>query len=270
MKLTVLTDNHTLIDQYYVGEPALSFYLEDGRQRILFDTGYSDTVLRNAQAMGIDLSKLNAIVLSHGHNDHTRGLTYLWDSVDLSGVRLIAHPLVFARRRHQNLEVGAPFTKEECEAHGLIVEDGSKPVALTKHLTFLGSIPRTVSFEAKEPIGKTKSGRQWEPDYVQDDSALVYEDDDGLFVVTGCSHSGICNILTYAETLKPGKKISGVIGGFHLLKDNEQLAKTITFLKRHTEGTLYPCHCVSLAAKHRMMQKLPVEEVGVGMRIQVR
>ena len=77
MKLTVLVDNNTYIDQYYLGEPALSFYIEDGTEKILFDTGYSDAFIKNAEQMGIDLGALTYIVLSHGHNDHTRGLPFL-------------------------------------------------------------------------------------------------------------------------------------------------------------------------------------------------
>ena len=73
MQLTVLVDNNTLIDRYYLGEPGVAYYLEDGDVRILFDVGYSDIFLRNAQALGIDLSRLQQVVLSHGHNDHTRG-----------------------------------------------------------------------------------------------------------------------------------------------------------------------------------------------------
>ena len=72
MKLTILCDNNTMIDQYYLGEPALSFYIEEGDQRLLFDTGYSDVFLRNAASLQIDLTQPMDIVLSHGHNDHTR------------------------------------------------------------------------------------------------------------------------------------------------------------------------------------------------------
>lgn len=74
MKLTVLTDNHTHIDQYYLGEPALCLHIETDGRKILLDTGYSDVCLRNSRAMGIDLRQVDTIVLSHGHNDHTRGL----------------------------------------------------------------------------------------------------------------------------------------------------------------------------------------------------
>lgn len=76
MKLKVLVDNNTYIDQYYKGEPAVSYYIEDGDQCILFDTGYSDVLITNARAMDIDLGKLTHIVFSHGHNDHTRGYKF--------------------------------------------------------------------------------------------------------------------------------------------------------------------------------------------------
>ena len=73
MKLTVLVDNNTFIDEYYFGEPGVSYYIEDGGAKILFDCGYSDVFMANAEKMGIDLGKVDTIVFSHGHNDHTRG-----------------------------------------------------------------------------------------------------------------------------------------------------------------------------------------------------
>ena len=95
MKLTVLVDNNTYIDQYYAGEPAVSYYIETDDIKILFDTGYSDIFIKNACSMGIDLDSLTHIVLSHGHNDHSRGLKYLRHHYDLPDIRLIAHPLCF-------------------------------------------------------------------------------------------------------------------------------------------------------------------------------
>ena len=95
MKLTVLVDNNTFIDQYYLGEPAVSYYIEDEEISLLFDTGYSDIVVSNAKLLNIDLEKLTHIALSHGHNDHTRGFMYLKDKYDLSQVKVIAHPDCF-------------------------------------------------------------------------------------------------------------------------------------------------------------------------------
>ena len=76
MKLVVLVDNNTFIDQYYLGEPALSIYLENAGQKYLFDTGYSDVYLKNAAAMQLKLDNLDAVIISHGHNDHTGGLAF--------------------------------------------------------------------------------------------------------------------------------------------------------------------------------------------------
>lgn len=268
MKLTVLVDNNTYIDQYYFGEPALSIYIEDGAEKILFDTGYSDAFINNAEKMQVDLGDLTYIVLSHGHNDHTRGLPFLWERYNLAGVKLLAHPGIFLPKRYLGQDVGAPFSRQDCLAHGLRIIDGRKPVKITEKLTFLGEIPRVTPFESKEPVGEcTDTGQE---DFVLDDSALAYEGCDGLFIVTGCSHSGICNIALQAMEMSGHKTIAGIIGGFHLLKTNQQLTETVRFLEEHTNGLLYPCHCVSLLAKHEMMKTLPVSEVGVGLRLEVK
>ena len=238
MKLTVLVDNNTYIDQYYLGEPALSFYIEDGAERILFDTGYSDAFIKNAEQVSIDLGALTYIVLSHGHNDHTRGLSFLWDKYDLKNVKLVAHPGVYSPKQYMGLDVGAPFTKQECLAHGLQVIDGNGPIKLTERLTFLGEIPRVTDFESIEPIGTL--GETGPDDFVLDDSALSYEGKEGIFIVTGCSHSGICNIVLQALKLNEKKSVAGIIGGFHLPEKNQQLEETIRFLAQNTTGTLYP------------------------------
>lgn len=268
MKLTVLMDNNTFIDRYYLGEPALCFYIEDEEERILFDTGYSGAFIKNARDMGIDLGKLTAVVFSHGHNDHTRGFTFLAEEYDLSGVKLIAHPGVFARRKDNELEVGAPFAKEYCESLGMRILDGSGPVKLTSNLWFLGTIRRTTAFEGGT-TGMILEGNRWLGDPVSDDSALVYQSSEGPFVITGCSHSGICNIIRSALDLCGGERVSGLIGGLHLLRCDERLKATIDFLKAHTAGPLYACHCVSLAAKCEMMKQLLLQEVGVGLSIEI-
>ena len=269
MKLTVLADNNTIIDRYYLGEPALCFWIEEGKEKILFDTGYSDVFFINAQKLGIDLSGITSIVISHGHNDHTGGLKYLLSKLNLAGTKLIAHPGVFARRRHEGLDVGSPVTLEECRACGLEVILSERPVKITERLTFLGEIPRKNGFEGKEAIGELWMDKMWTPDMIRDDSALLYEGKDGPFVIAGCSHSGICNIVSRALEFTGSEQASGVIGGFHLMRQDAVLKKTAAFLSEHVKGTLYPCHCVCLAAKIALSENGKVKEVGSGMTIEI-
>ena len=147
MKLTVLVDNNTYIDQYYCGEPAAAYYLEDGDSRILWDCGYSDIILRNAQALDIDLSQLTDIAISHGHDDHTRGLRTLAEAYDLSLVTMTAHPQAFAPKRTADGQlIGSPYTASEL-AQRCQLRLSAEPIKLSPRITFLGEIPRT------SPIG---------------------------------------------------------------------------------------------------------------------
>lgn len=266
MKLRVLVDNNTFIDQYYFGEPALSFYLEIDDRRILFDAGYSDIILKNAKKMGIDLKQVTHLVFSHGHNDHTRGLKYLADACDLSKVQIIAHPHCFCPKQDATGDIGAPYNETEMTRQ-FHYQPQREPYFITPHCCFLGQIPRTTAFENKQAIGTTFLDGEEKPDFLYDDTALVCQTAAGLFIITGCSHSGICNIIEYAKKLFPTDKIAGVIGGFHLLKNDDQLTETIQYLKQQNIEKLYPCHCVSLLAKAELMKYFEVEEVGVGLEI---
>lgn len=266
MKLTVLVDNNTYIDQYFLGEPAVSYYIESGEIRLLFDTGYSDIFISNAEALGINLTKLTHIVLSHGHNDHTNGLKYLSQKIDLSKVVLVSHTQCFYPKADGRDKIGAPYSVSEikklCCYHST-----SLPYTISEDFTFLGEIPALNDFEERKGIGLINTKGKWITDYNYDDSALVYRSSDGLFIITGCSHSGICNIVEYAKKICKEDRISGIIGGFHLFEANNQLEKTVNYLNSCNIQHLYPCHCVSLEAKCKMSEKLPLTEVGVGLQI---
>lgn len=268
MKLTVLCDNYTIIDRYLLGEPALSFYLEDGGQTILFDTGYSDVALKNAETLDIDLSCTPLIALSHGHNDHTRGFLALGEQNLLQGKTIVAHPAALRPKylQHSDFQedIGAPYTAEQLQAF-CTLQLTEQPVQLSDHLWFLGQIPRHFAFENKAIAHcYTVQNGEAQPDLLLDDTALVYSGTDGLTIITGCSHSGICNICAYAQSLFNSKPIVRIIGGFHLFDVDERLHQTIAYLETLHLKELYPCHCVSLAAKVAMAKSLPVKEVGTG------
>lgn len=180
MKLTVLVDNNTYIDEYYYGEPAVSYYIETEGKCILFDVGYSDIFLKNAEKTGIDLNKVTHVVLSHGHNDHTRGLMYLQEEIGLHTMKLIAHPDCFLPKYVEDLYVGAPYSENEIQ--GMADWQPCRTVYnITDKLIFLGEIPRTNNFENQNPIGMYEENAERKDDYLIDDTAMVYKTDDGIY-----------------------------------------------------------------------------------------
>ncbi|MDW5298576.1 MAG: MBL fold metallo-hydrolase [Sedimentibacter sp.] len=266
MKLKVLVDNNTYIDQYYWGEPAVSYYIEDEDIKLLLDVGYSDLFLRNACSLGVDLKNIDTIVISHGHDDHTGGLKYYFEGTYNHNISVIGHPDAFKEKTFDNLKICSPFLEEELvKKCNLILS--KKPVKVSKNITFLGEIPQTTDFETRKRIGKQIVGGIQTDDYVLDDTALVYKNEDGIYIITGCSHSGICNIIEYAKEVCNSNRVLGVIGGFHLFEVNEQVKKTIEYLKQNKITELYPCHCTSFAVRAEIHKVLPLKEVGVGLEI---
>lgn len=268
MKLTVLVDNNTYIDQYYYGEPAVSYYIEDGDERILFDTGYSDIIIKNGNKLPIDLSKITKIIFSHGHNDHTGGFWHISNQYDLADVELIAHPDALKIKKENNELIGLDLT-EEAVKKICRVSCSKEPMRVSDNIIFLGEIPNLNSFERRTAIGKQhKDGCQCD-DFVLDDTALVYKGKDGLFIITGCSHSGICNIIEYAKKVCNNHKVSGIIGGFHLFDVDTRLNHTIEYFVQNDIRELYPCHCVSFQVKVEINSHIPIHEVGVGLSIDI-
>lgn len=268
MKLKVLEDNNTFIDNYYLGEPAVSYYIEDEDTKILFDTGYSDAFIKNAESMNINLRKIDKIVISHGHNDHTGGLKYLFKNINNKNIELIAHSECFNKKICDNEYIGTSMIKEELEqVCNLRLENST--LKISKNIIFLGEIPQSNNFEKREVIGKCNKSGKMIDDIVKDDTAIVCKSKKGLFIITGCSHSGICNIIEYARSVCKENRVYGVIGGFHLFDVSEKLNKTIKYLKEIKPELIYPCHCISLDAKIEMGKQLKINEVGVGLEINI-
>jgi len=267
MKLTVLLDNNTYIDEYYLGEPGVSYLIEDGDTKILMDTGYSGVFLDNAEKLKVDLSDLDVLVLSHGHNDHTGGLSRFFESGDRSRVTLVAHPKALDRKFSDGEEIGSFLRRTEIAGKCRLLQSQT-PLKLSERVTWLGEIPRTVEFEEPYAIGETESAGVRRPDYVMDDSALIYNGEKGLYVITGCSHSGVCNILEYAMKVSGARRVQGLIGGFHLFNDHSpRTAGTVSYIQKLNIPELYPCHCTSFAVRASIHRALPVKEVGVGLTL---
>lgn len=281
MKLTIVIDNTTLIDRYFLGEPALSIFVEVDGKRVLFDTGYSDAFLKNAHKLGIDLLNLDAVVISHGHVNHTWGLMalmrlYIEHNFENAALnrparrhrpQLIAHPAALESKSFDGLglgEIGSVFDPVRLN-HLFDLHLRKDPVWITEHLVFLGEIPRGNNFEAQQPLGETQINGQSAADMLLDDSALACKTPRGLVIISGCAHAGICNTIEHAKRLCQDDRILDVVGGLHLLNPTPlQMQGTLDYLADLQPAALHACHCTSLAARIALAQVAAVQETGTG------
>lgn len=264
MKLTLLCDNHTYIDRYYLGEPAFSCLIEDGKNTVLFDTGYSDVFLENMRRMELDPAKVTHVAVSHGHNDHTGGLEAFSKAVT-QRVALVAHPMAFSRRVYEGLEVGAPVQPDALGKNFEFLFSES-PVWIGENICFLGAVPRRYGFENGRAVGELeREDGTAVPDELPDDSSLALKTENGLFLVTGCAHAGIANTLAYAKEVTGETRVAGVLGGMHLFETDAAFDACCEELGRLGMKKVWPCHCTSLKVKAALMQRFETEEAGVGL-----
>ena len=278
MKITILVDNTALFDRMFVAEHGFSAYIEADGKKILFDTGYSDAFLNNAGKMKIDLLDLDYIILSHGHFDHTGGLWHLIHRLMEAAIedtpcrlpRLIAHPRCFHPRPKQQLfDIGAVLSAEEVQ-RALPVELSAEPVKLAPGLFFLGEIDRKYPFETADPGPRRilLPDGSMQDDLLLDDTALAFHGRDGLVIITGCAHAGVCNTIDYAKKVCGENRIQDIIGGFHLRTSGPQLDGTISYFRDLKPAALHACHCTSLGAKIALSKVAPLEETGVGLQLE--
>lgn len=274
MKLTVLIDNNTLIDRYFCAEPGVCYHIQDDDMNILLDVGYSDAFIKNAYRMNIDLYNIDSIVISHGHNDHTWGLFHLIqlyseaaiEKINYNRPGIIAHPLAFKDKYiSENEEIGSIISEDKLVRHFNMLLS-KNPIWLTDKLVFLGEIERVNHFENKTPIGKVQCDGNEIDDFVLDDSALVYKSSEGLVIITGCSHSGICNIIEYSKKICKDDRIADIIGGFHLLNPEEELLRnTCEYIRQNDINQIHAGHCTDLRSKIELSKVVDLGEVGVSL-----
>ena len=243
-----------------LGEHGLAMLLEARGRRILFDTGAGATLAGNAADLGLDLTKLDAVVLSHGHHDHTGGLKWVLELQSSATLPVYAHPDVltekYVSRESMAPEyIGAPWKRAEMEALGAGFHLERGPVDLGGGIMTTGEIPRTPRAEKSKSPFLLKEKERFTEDRLLDDQALVVESSAGLVVLLGCAHAGLIDTLQHVLSLTGEQRIYAVLGGTHLLNTpDDRLSRTVAALRQFNLELIAPCHCSGYRATMAMHQ----------------
>jgi len=250
LRITTLSEN-TAGTVDLLAEWGLSILIETGKENILFDTGQTITASYNTDSLEIDLKRIDKIVLSHGHHDHTGGLRQILRQMGKE-VEVIAHPDMWTnkyrrRKGKKDKYIGIPFQRQELESLGANFTLTTKPVKVTDNIMTSGEVPMVTDYETIDSALLVKGDGGWQPDKLLDDLALIINSDLGLIVILGCAHRGMVNTLYHAQQLTGVKTIHSVLGGAHLISaSKERIRLTIAALKELGVQKLGLCHCTSL------------------------
>jgi 7,8-dihydropterin-6-yl-methyl-4-(beta-D-ribofuranosyl)aminobenzene 5'-phosphate synthase len=274
LRITILLEN-SVHRAGLAAEHGLCVQVQFRGQSLLLDTGQTDLVALNAQQLGVSLAGLNAIVLSHGHYDHTGGVPAVLASAQ--NAKVFAHPTAFAPKYSCPASQPARYigmseqTANALRCHPVGVSSTRGWTAVADGIYCTGEIPRQNSYEdVGGPFFQDEAGRR--PDPIVDDQALVVDLGGSVVVVLGCAHSGVVNTLDHIARHTANKPIRAILGGMHLgSASDERIEKTIERLRQAAPEILMPIHCTGWPAVARLWQEFPdtLRQGGVGTVLEV-
>ncbi len=258
MKITVLIEN-SAIDSSFKTEHGISFWIETETGKVIFDAGQSEKVKFNIEKLKIPVESANALVISHGHYDHTGAVKYILSTNP--NIKIYLHPQAlepkygckFGFSRYIGISEENKSAILEKKENIIYTES---PTKIIDRIYVTGPIPRIIDFEQVDKL-LYKDRRCKEHDEVIDDQAIYIETDKGIVVLLGCAHSGPVNTVEYIRKLK-AQKIYAVIGGTHLMSaDKTRIEKTIEYFESIDIKIFAPCHCTGASAIDIIKSSLP-------------
>jgi 7,8-dihydropterin-6-yl-methyl-4-(beta-D-ribofuranosyl)aminobenzene 5'-phosphate synthase len=260
LKITILS---TMLADQGMGEWGFSALVEADGRRILFDTGLRpETVLQNARDLGIDLSGVTDVVLSHHHGDHTGGLLELRRELSKQSPaamsRIHVAPGIFLSRRHAGSEAEVNPTialKSAMEATGAVFMEHGKPEEIFPGVWLTGPVPRPNPERYWGQPESIVTANGLVPDSIPEDMSLLIDTDRGFVVVAGCGHAGTINTVQDARRILGAEPAYAIIGGLHLFAASDSaLAWTANRLRSAHLGYLLGAHCTGIEAVFRIRE----------------
>ena len=245
----------------------VTVYQGENKHTILFDTGYTKVgVLHNMALLGVNIEEIEAIVLSHGHMDHTGTLHGILDKIPHT-ISLVLHPGIFQHPRYTRRPDGAKsiwprtIVKDDLNEKNVDIIESETPVCIADDMIMVtGEVERTTPFEKGMPNALMEKNGELVQDPIIDDQAIAMKlKGKGLVVISGCAHAGIVNTLMFAQKTTGEQKIHAVLGGFHLSGPffEKFHDPTVDALKKIDPDVLMPMHCTGWKAIHRFQKEFP-------------
>ncbi len=259
---TILCENAVYGNLGAIGEHGWSVWLKTPRGEYLFDTGQGKGLLNNAAFFQKDFAAARGVLISHHHSDHTGGLLDAMKAMrggpSGGGVPVHAHPDLFkdsfSTKGDKPRHIGVPHRRSLLEAAGadFRLETGWEEIEEGIYMT--GEVPRRTSYEIGDlELKHYGDGRKLVVDPIRDDQTVVIDTEEGLFVVLGCSHAGVINILTYIAEKTGKSRFHTVIGGTHLGPvEEDQVSRSIEALHEFDIGRIGVSHCTGQKTAARM------------------
>ena len=257
--ITTLMEN-TSRREALVAEHGMSFLVEAEDSRILFDVGDTDGFLRNADALGLTLSTVDTLVLSHGHYDHTGGVAALIERGILPERIYLGENFFEPRYSAEDgtmRYIGTNFGEGDLYRAGVrhrVVTSGCLRIA--KDIWLVSRFQHTCPFEAPPTTLLRWRAGEYATDLFPDEIGLVLRTEVGLVLLGGCCHSGMVNICEHVHRVL-GQRPSIYIGGTHL-KDSgeERIRATIDYAREHNIR-VGACHCTGTLASEIFAEEYP-------------
>lgn len=244
-----------------VAEHGLSIYIEAQGRKLLFDTGASSLFADNAKNLKVDLEAVEALVISHGHYDHTGGVPEFCRINKIAPV-YIHKDAFYETYGMKNGEMktvtsGIRWTDKERSSIDPRIVRTDGPMQLSEDIIISGTIPLIDGYGQTETFYRKLPDGSFEPDPMTHEQILVIREPEGLYVFSGCSHRGIVPAIRYARELFGGERIAVLTAGMHLYSASEDVRKKVVGqVLAEDMDLVMPVHCTGIDAICDLKQAL--------------